>query len=92
MRAEGNPVGERFLAGWAAFERHAPAAARDLVGAAGRRSGTAASRALARLPAVGLHGDLKLANVARLDDGAVTFIDWQMTRRAPVAVELGWCS
>ena len=39
---------------------------------------------------VGLHGDLKLANVALLPDGQVAFIDWQMTMRAPVAVELGW--
>ena len=29
--ADGNPVGERFLAGWDAFDRLAPAAARDLV-------------------------------------------------------------
>ncbi len=39
----------------------------------------------------GLHGDIKLANVARLDDDHVAWIDWQMTLRAPVAVELGWC-
>jgi hypothetical protein len=88
--AEGNPVGERFLEGWAGFERHAPAAARDLVGRLADDPGPLI-RALSRLPGIGLHGDIKLANVARHGDGAVTFIDWQMTLRAPVAVELGWC-
>ena len=46
--------------------------------------------AIGRLPAVGLHGDLKLANVALLGTDDVALIDWQMTLRAPVAVELGW--
>ena len=72
--SEGNAVGERFLAGWDAFDRRAPAGAREL----------------ARLPAVGLHGDLKLANVALLPEDRVGFIDWQMTLRAPLAVDLGW--
>lgn len=88
--ADGNPVGERFLAGWDGFERHAPAAARDLV-ARLADDPQPLIRALGRLPAVGLHGDIKLANIGRHDDGSVTFIDWQMTLRAPVAVELGWC-
>ena len=42
--------------------------------------------ALGRLPARGLHGDLKLANVALFEGATVGFIDWQMTLRAPVAV------
>ena len=46
--------------------------------------------ALARLPSVGLHGDLKLANVALGPGDRVRFIDWSMTIVAPVAVELGW--
>ena len=46
--------------------------------------------ALAALPVVGLHGDLKLANVALLPDDRVGLIDWQMTLRAPLAVEMGW--
>ena len=46
--------------------------------------------ALTRLPAAGLHGDLKLANVALLPEDRVGFIDWQLTLRAPVAVDLGW--
>ena len=47
-------------------------------------------RALSRLPSVGLHGDLKLANVALGPGDLVRFIDWSMTIVAPVAVELGW--
>jgi phosphotransferase family enzyme len=85
----GNPVGDRFLAGWRAFERLAPPAARDLVD---RLSADVAPlvRALGRLPALGLHGDLKLANVALLPDERVGLIDWQMTLRAPLAVDMGW--
>ena len=49
-----------------------------------------ARRRPGQLPSVGLHGDIKLANVALLPDEQVGFIDWQMTLRAPIAVELGW--
>ncbi len=86
---EGNPVGERFLAGWEAFERLATPEARRLVE---RLSGEVGplEEALGGLPAIGLHGDLKLANVAVFPDDAVGFIDWQMVTFAPVAVELGW--
>ena len=87
--AAGNPVGRRFLDGWDAFDRHAPAAARGLI------DGLTANpeplfAALARLPDAGLHGDLKLGNAGIADDGTVWLIDWQMTLLAPVAVELGW--
>lgn len=88
-QADGNPVGDRFSAGWDAFKRGAPPDAWDLV----ERLGADPSplvRALETLPWVGLHGDLKLANIALLPDGEVGFIDWQMTMRAPIAVELGW--
>ena len=81
---------DRFLAGWDAFDRLAPAGRE---GPARRGSGADPApllAALGRLPAAGLHGDLKLANVALLDDGRVALIDWQMMRLAPVAVELGW--
>lgn len=88
-QAEGNPVGDRFMAGWEAFQRVAPPDAWDLV----ERLGADPSPlvlALEVLPWVGLHGDLKLANVALLPDRQVGLIDWQMTMRGPVAVELGW--
>jgi hypothetical protein len=87
--AEGNAVGGRFLEGWSAFDRWAPQAARELVHAL-NVDPTPLVAALSRLPAVGLHGDLKLSNVAVFEDGRVGYIDWQMTLVAPVAVELGW--
>jgi hypothetical protein len=87
--AEGNVVGDRFLAGWSAFERLAPEAARDLVDRLSVDV-TPLITALAGLPSLGLHGDLKLANIALLPDERVGLIDWQMTLRAPLAVEMGW--
>lgn len=87
--ADGNWVGRRFRSGWDAFDRHATPAARNLI------DGLTADpdpllAALGRLPAVGLHGDLKLGNVALDSDGTAWLIDWQMTLVAPAAVELGW--
>ncbi len=88
-RAEGLSVGQRFLDGWDAFDRVASPEARALI--AGLMADPAPLlAALGRLPATGLHGDLKLANVALLDDGHVALIDWQMMCLAPIAVELGW--
>jgi len=87
--ASGNPVGRRFLDGWDAFDRRAPAAARALVDGL-TADPEALFAALARLPDAGLHGDLKLGNVGLAPDGTVWLIDWQMTLVAPVAVELGW--
>ena len=87
--AEGNAVGDRFLDGWSAFDRLAPSTTRELVERLGRDV-TPLVTALAGLPALGLHGDLKLANVALLPDEQVGLIDWQMTLRAPLAVEMGW--
>ena len=83
------PAGERFLAGWDAFDRRAPRLARDVIE---RLSEDVAPlvKALGVLPRTGLHGDLKLGNVAPLGDGRVALIDWQMMSLAPVAVELGW--
>jgi hypothetical protein len=88
FRDEGLAVGERFLAGWDAFDRLAPIPARDLIDRLSADPSPLLA-ALERLPSVALHGDLKLANVALLDD-AVALIDWQMTARAPIALELGW--
>jgi hypothetical protein len=88
-RAEGNSVGDIFLAGWGAFARQAPGAARELIERLDADPGPLLS-ALGRLPAVGIHGDLKLSNVAVFDDQSVAIIDWQMIMKAPVAVELGW--
>jgi hypothetical protein len=88
-RAEGLAVGDRFLAGWDAFDRLAPPEARTLIAGLSEEPAPLLT-ALGRLPATGIHGDLKLGNVALLDDGRVGLIDWQMMTLAPVAVELGW--
>ena len=88
-RGDGLAVGERFLAGWDAFDRLAPPAARDLIERLSADPSPLVS-ALGGLPVTGLHGDLKLANVAPMRDGRVALIDWQMMSLAPVAVELGW--
>ncbi len=87
-RSAGLPAGDRFLDGWAAFDRFAPAAARDLVRRLSADS-AALVAALGALPPVLLHGDLKLANVGFVN-GTMAMIDWQMVTRAPIAVELGW--
>jgi hypothetical protein len=88
-RNEGLRVGERFLEGWDAFDRRAPAAARALIERLSADPSPLLA-ALGTLPPTGLHGDLKLANVALLHDGRIALIDWQMMCLAPVAVELGW--
>ena len=87
--ADGLPFGARFVQGWDGFDRLVRPPARDLI------AGLTADpvplfTALDRLPAVGLHGDLKLGNVGLAGDGTVPMIDWQMTMVAPAAVELGW--
>ena len=88
-RAEGLTVGARFIEGWDAFDRLATTAARTLIADLATDPGPLLA-ALGRLPSTGLHGDLKLANVALLEDGRVGLIDWAMMALAPVAVELGW--
>ena len=86
---DGNWVGKRFRTGWDAFDRHAPPAARDLIDLL-TADPDPLFGALGGGPVAGLHGDLKLGNVALADDGTVFLIDWQMTLVAPIAVELGW--
>jgi aminoglycoside phosphotransferase (APT) family kinase protein len=89
LAADGLAAGHRFQTGWAAFDRHAPAAARALVHTLDHDPGPLVD-ALDALPRTGLHGDLKLANVGFLEDGRIALIDWQLTALAPVSVELGW--
>jgi hypothetical protein len=87
--AAGNPVGDRFLQGWSAFRLEASRAAMQVVERLDDDPAPLLA-ALHELPSRGLHGDLKLANVAVDADDRVELIDWQMPMRAPVAVELGW--
>jgi hypothetical protein len=86
---EDNPVGERFLRGWEAFDERAPRDARWLMDHVNDDPAPMLA-SLERLPRAGLHGDLKLGNVGLGGDGTVWMVDWQMTLVAPVAVELGW--
>jgi len=68
LSADGQAAGARFLAGWAAFDALAPRGARDLIERLDLDPG-ALLDALADRPTALLHGDLKVANVALLDDG-----------------------
>ncbi|HEY7522392.1 MAG TPA: phosphotransferase [Candidatus Limnocylindrales bacterium] len=81
--------GARLLAGWEAFERHAPVEARRLVHDLVTDIRPLVT-ALESEPAALLHGDLKLANVGIAGDGSVPAVDWQMVMLGPVALELGW--
>jgi hypothetical protein len=82
-------VADRILPGWEAFDRLAPAGARDVIASLGADPAPLL-RALAELPSTLIHGDLKLANVGLEPDGTIDLVDWQMVSVAPVAVELGW--
>jgi hypothetical protein len=82
-------VGDRILPGWDAFDRLAPASARDLIDSMAREPQPLVD-ALGRMPSRLIHGDLKLANVGIASDGSIDLVDWQMVMVAPVAVELGW--
>jgi hypothetical protein len=82
-------VASRILKGWDAFDRHAPAAARDLINSLGEQPQPLLD-ALAELPSTLIHGDLKLANVGIEPGGTIDLVDWQMVTVAPIAVELGW--
>lgn len=85
----GLPVGPRFLQGWDAFDRNVRSPVRDLVAELAARPEPLLA-ALQRLPAAGLHGDLKIGNAGLDRDGTVWMIDWQLSLVAPIAVELGW--
>lgn len=82
-------VAERILPGWDAFDRHAPAAARELVNALGDDP-QPLLWALGDQPASLIHGDLKLANIGIESNGSIVLVDWQMVAVAPLAVEMGW--
>jgi len=82
-------VADRILPGWEAFDRLAPAGARDVIASLDADPASLFA-ALAELPSTLIHGDLKLANVGLEPDGTIDVVDWQMVTVAPVAVELGW--
>jgi aminoglycoside phosphotransferase (APT) family kinase protein len=85
----GAPVARDLIEGWRLFARHATPAAVRLVEALHADLAPLLS-ALAPLPTMFLHGDLKFDNVGIDDAGRLWLIDWAMTMHAPAAVELGW--
>jgi hypothetical protein len=88
LRAEGRDFG--VPAGWAAFERHAPAAAREIARSLFDDPSPLAREA-ASLPQTLVHGDPKLANAAiDVASGEVWLFDWALISRAPAAIDLSW--
>lgn len=83
------PVARDLVTGWDLFEKHASPRAVEIIAALSRDPGPLL-RALSRLPAVLLHGDLKLDNIGLDADETLWLIDWSMTLVAPAAIELGW--
>jgi hypothetical protein len=82
-------VGDRILPGWDAWDRVAPANARELIAALDADPAPLV-RSLAALPSTLLHGDLKLANVGLRTADGIELVDWQMVMAGPIAIELGW--
>jgi tRNA A-37 threonylcarbamoyl transferase component Bud32 len=86
--AYGAPVAADVRDGWAAFEHHAPDAARRLIRAL-FADPSLLVRALGRLQQRFLHGDLKLDNMG-VEGETLWLVDWSMALVAPAAVDLGW--
>jgi hypothetical protein len=76
-----------FEEGWAAFEKHAPHRARELVQHL-CRDGSRLLADVESLPRTLVHGDAKIANMALAPDGVLWMFDWSIVGSAPVAVEL----
>jgi hypothetical protein len=88
-RTMGHGLQNDLHEGWLAFDRLAPAAARELV------RGLAEDvrpliRALETEPQCWLHGDLKFDNIGLDGEDGMWLIDWALTLVAAAAVELGW--
>jgi hypothetical protein len=84
-RGNPSPVFQRAHHGWRiAFERLPPAVAATL------REPRRFAAACESLPRTLVHGDVKVANFARLPDGRVAAFDWQLVGAAPAAIDMGW--
>ncbi len=80
------PLGGLVRDGWLAALARVPAPVRELL----TTPAAALAAPWADLPRTLLHGDAKIANFARLPDGATAAFDWALLGAAPVGVELGW--
>ena len=83
------PVAHDIIEGWRLFDEHAMAGASSVVRALSADPALLV-RALERMPAAFLHGDLKFDNIGLDSGGRMWLIDWAMTLVAPPAVDLGW--
>lgn len=75
--------------GWEAFRRIAPPCLSELFSAVWDDFGVLRS-GLGMLPAVFLHGDLKLDNLGLDRDQALWLIDWALVTRGPACIDMGW--
>ena len=79
------PVFQRAHHGWrVALERLPPVVAATL------REPRRFAAACESLPRTLVHGDVKVANFARLGGRRVAAFDWQLVGAAPAAIDLGW--
>ena len=83
------PVADDIVGGWKLFAPLAPPEVARLIDRL-QRDVSVLLRALERMPAAFLHGDLKLDNIGLAPDGRMWLIDWALTLYAPPALELGW--
>jgi hypothetical protein len=74
--------------GWAQVAAEAPAAWSAVAGLVNDPAPLVA--ALARGPSTFLHGDWKMGNLGRGNDGRVVLVDWDRPMAAPPTVDLGW--
>lgn len=87
--AYGAPVARDISEGWRLFDAHATKTARTLVRGL-FDDPSPLVRALSRMPAAFLHGDLKFDNIGLDGSGRLWLIDWALMLIAPPPVELGW--
>jgi hypothetical protein len=81
-----SPLRENVTRGWAAALARVPAAVAERLTC----PGSELAREWDDLPRTMLHGDVKVANFALLEDGAVAAFDWAMCGAGPCSVDLGW--
>ena len=80
------PLREHVTGGWAAAMARVPDVVRERL----VRPGCDWAREWDDLPKTLLHGDVKVANFALFDDGAVAAFDWALSGVGPCSVDLGW--
>lgn len=93
--AYGAPVARDITEGWRLFERQAPPRVVELIQALWDDSGPLLRllEVLEEEEGCGgglLHGDLKFDNIGIDPAGRMWLIDWSMTMRASIVVEIGW--